>query len=143
MKDLPDFDLDRFMPYRLSVAAARTSEALAKQYKSRFGISIPEWRVLVHLAQSGNVSVRDIEKRVAMEKPKVSRAATRLEEAGYIRKKMHDTDKRLVSLSLTRKGKALMAKLLPLALAFQNELETQLGRSLAGLEKGLDRLLDD
>ena len=79
--DLPEFDLAGFLPYRLAVAARRTSEELARQYRSRFGISIPEWRVLVHLAQAGDVSVRDIEARVAMEKYMVSRAAKRLREA--------------------------------------------------------------
>src|SRR6056297_1094233 len=93
MKDrptLPDFDLGRFTPYRLAVAAEKTSEELARQYHARFGISIPEWRVLVHLAQpidgAETVSVRDIEARVAMEKSKVSRAAKRLEASGHIEK---------------------------------------------------------
>ena len=41
---LPEFDLAGFTPYRLAVAAEKTSEALARQYRERFGISIPEWR---------------------------------------------------------------------------------------------------
>ena len=141
MEDIPDFDLSRFTPYRLAVAAQRTSEELARQYRARFGISIPEWRVLVHLAHSGDVSVRDIEARVAMERPKVSRAASRLEEAGYIRKTPNATDRRLVRLALTDKGKALMRELLPLAQAYQNEIEHRLGPILEGFEKGIDRLL--
>ena len=96
---LPAFDLDGFTPYRLAVAAKRTSEELARQYKARFGISIPEWRVLVHLAHSGNVSVRDIEARVALEKYEVSRAAKRLREAGLIARTENETDRRLVQLS--------------------------------------------
>ena len=143
MTDLPDFDLARFTPYRLAVVAQRTSEELASQYRRRFGISIAEWRVLVHLAQSGNVSVRDIEARVAMEKYKVSRAATRLEKAGYIRKSANSDDRRLVSLALTGKGRTLMAELLPLAQAFQDEIEARLGEALDGFETGIDRLLAD
>ncbi len=141
MEDLPPFDLSRFTPYRLAVAAQKTSEELARQYRARFGISIPEWRVLVHLAQAGDVSVRDIEVRVAMERPKVSRAASRLEEAGYIRKTPNSVDRRLVRLSLTAKGHALMQELLPLAQAYQGEIEDRLGAVLDGFEQGIDRLL--
>lgn len=141
MTDLPDFDLERFTPYRLAVVARKTSEGLARIYRSRFGISIPEWRVLVHLAHAGDVSVRDIEARVAMEKSKVSRAAKRLEAAGFIRKTVSFEDRRLVSMSLTEKGKMLMSELLPLAMAYQRELEDQLGPALLGFEAGVERLL--
>ncbi|SMX36951.1 MarR family winged helix-turn-helix transcriptional regulator [Maliponia aquimaris] len=148
MKDratLPDFDLGRFTPYRLAVAAERTSEELARQYRARFGISIPEWRVLVHLAQpldgAETVSVRDIEARVAMEKSKVSRTASRLEAAGLIEKAVDAGDRRLVRLALTAKGRVLMAELLPLALAYQQEIEARLGEAFAGLESGLQALL--
>lgn len=140
---LPDFDLERFTPYRLSVAAKRTSEELARQYRARFGLSIPEWRVLAHLSHSGNVSVRDIEARVAMEKYEVSRAAKRLEVAGYIEKTVNEADRRLVSLALTDRGQALMAELLPLAMAYQKDIEARLASAFEGFEKGLERLLKD
>lgn len=140
---LPDFDLMRFTPYRLAVAADKTSEELARQYRARFGISIPQWRVLVHLAHAGDVSVREIEARVAMEKSKVSRAASKLEEAGLIAKRVNDHDRRLVRLSLTDKGQALMAELLPLAQAYQDEIETRLGTLFDELERGLSELLTD
>ncbi|WP_253732724.1 MarR family winged helix-turn-helix transcriptional regulator [Thioclava sp. JE_KL1] len=139
--EMPEFDLYSFTPYRLAVAAEKLSERLARQYRDRFGISIPEWRVLVHLAQSDDVSVRDIEARVAMEKSKVSRAASRLEASGLIAKTRHEGDKRLVKLRLTANGRAMMAELLVLANAFQAELEAELGDAATKLETGLDRLL--
>lgn len=142
---LPDFDLARFTPYRLAVAAEKTSEALARQYRSRFGISIPEWRVLVHLAQpldgADTVSVRDVEARVAMEKSKVSRAASRLEASGYVLKTVDESDRRLVRLALTARGRALMAELLPLAEAYQAHIEARLGDAFAEFEAGLEALL--
>lgn len=137
------FDLKGFTPYRLAVAAQILSERLAKQYRSQFGITIPEWRVLVNLTQRNDLSVRDIEVHVAMEKSKVSRAASRLEEAGYIAKSRHDGDKRLVKLRLTERGRDLMAELLPMAEAFQKEIEAELGDTFSGFEAGLDRLLGE
>lgn len=140
---LPDFDLYGFTPYRLAVAAKHTSEQLARQYRDRFGISIPEWRVLVHLAHSGNTSVRDIEARVAMEKYEVSRAAKRLREAGLIERKENPDDRRLIILSLTAEGQKMMAELLPMAKAHQAELEKRLGDAFKQLEAGLEALLKD
>lgn len=140
---LPDFDLYGFTPYRLAVAAKHTSEQLARQYRDRFGISIPEWRVLVHLAHSGNTSVRDIEARVAMEKYEVSRAAKRLREAGLIERKENPEDRRLIILSLTADGQKMMAKLLPMAKAHQAELEKRLGDAFKQLEAGLEALLNE
>ena len=135
------FDLEGFTPYRLSVAARKTSQALAQRYRARFGISIAEWRVLAHLAASGDVSVRDIEQRVDLPKYEVSRAAKRLTGAGLIDKTPHEGDRRLVRLRLTAAGNAMMAELLPLAQAYQDEIDARLGEAAAGLEAALDRLL--
>lgn len=104
MNQLPPFDLAGFSAYRLTVAAQKLSDAFARQYRDQFGISNPEWRVLVHISQSDGTSIRDIEARVAMEKSKVSRAAKRLEQAGYISKQINKTDRRLLHLHLTSKG---------------------------------------
>jgi DNA-binding MarR family transcriptional regulator len=125
------FDLTEFLPYQLAVAAERVSRAFAEIYRQEFGLSIPEWRVLAHLNQSGAVSVRDIEARVGMEKSKVSRAVSRLERSGYVGKQINDGDRRLLSLSLTPEGRALVARILPRALEFQAGLVAQLG-PLAG-----------
>ncbi len=140
---LPAFDLFGFTPYRLAVAAKHTSDELARQYRARFGISVPEWRVLVHLAHSGEVSVRDIEARVAMEKYEVSRAAKRLREAGLIERRENPQDRRLIILSLAPKGRDMMAELLPMAKAHQAELEHRLGPAFQQLEAGLEALLKE
>jgi len=140
---LPDFDLMGYTPYRLAVAAQTLSEELAKQYKERFGISIPEWRVIVHVAHSGGASVRDIEARVGMEKSKVSRAASRLEERGFVTKRINPQDRRLIHLCLTPKGHTLMTELLPIAHAFQQEVEKRLGATFVGFEAGLDKIIGD
>lgn len=136
------FDLNTFLPYRLNAAASRISRAFADRYRAEFGISIPEWRVLAHLYQSGDVSVRDIESRVDMEKSKVSRAATRLEAAGYITKAVNDTDRRLLSLHLTADGRELVARLIPVAMQFQAEMLSQLGPLAQAMDDGLTALLN-
>ncbi len=138
---LDAFDLSGFLPYRLAAAAARVSRVFAERYREEFGISIPEWRVLAHLHHTGPVSVRDIEARADMEKSKVSRAASRLEKAGYIEKAVNDSDRRLLQLKLTPEGRALMRRILPVAMQFQAEIRDRLGPAAEGLDAALDLLL--
>lgn len=142
MPPTPDFDLTAFLPYRINAAASRISRAFADRYREEFGISIPEWRVLAHLHHAGDVSVRDIEARVDMEKSKVSRAASRLEQAGYITKAVNEADRRLLALRLTPEGQALVARLIPVAIQFQDEMLAQLGPLAEGLDAALGVLLE-
>ncbi|KXF78009.1 MarR family transcriptional regulator [Paramesorhizobium deserti] len=136
------FHLDDFLPYRLSVAATRISRRFAALYEAEAGLTIPEWRVLAHLDHSGSVSVRDIHARVNLDKSMVSRAASRLQEAGLVRKSEHGTDRRLVALELTSDGLALMQRLERIAENFQAELLAELDEDAAGLSKALDRLIE-
>lgn len=131
------FQLDQFLPYRLSVAATQVSRRFASRYAAEAGLTIPEWRVLAHLGQSGAVSVRDITARVNLEKSVVSRAATRLERAGYVRKSDHERDQRLVALELTASGQTLMERLSEIAEEFQAELLTELGEDASAFRRSL------
>ena len=138
---MADFDLDGFLPYQLAVLAGRISREFATLYRERFGISIPEWRVLAHLSQSGSVSVREIHQKVDMDKSKVSRAAARLEAAGYLTKRENAADRRLVSLALTEKGRALIAEIAPIAQAFERDVEDRLGEAAPAFRDALRQLL--
>lgn len=137
------FNLDEFLPYRLNVAATLISRRFAALHHEQSGLSIPEWRVMAHLANEGAVSVRDIHKRVNLDKSIVSRAASRMENAGLLRKSGHETDRRLIALELTDKGHDLMQDLGRIADAFQAELRAELGQDAASFEAGLDRLIAD
>lgn len=135
-----EFVLDEFLPYRLNVLAGRISREFAQRYREKFGISIAEWRVVAHLSQSGTVSVREIHSRVDMDKSKVSRAAARLEAAGYVEKRVNAADRRLVELSLTEKGRAMMDELAQVAGDYQRELFARVG-DRATLEGMIARLM--
>ena len=115
-------ELDRFLPYLVNTLGNRLSQELGEIYASRFGISIPEWRVIAQLSQHRDVSIREVFSRVAMDKAKVSRAAARLELTGLVEKRVNPADKRLISLKLTEAGRALFEQIAPLALAYETEV---------------------
>src|SRR5450432_4551564 len=48
-KKRPALDLFRFVPFRLNRLAAEVSSALSDEYQARYGLDIPEWRVLATL----------------------------------------------------------------------------------------------
>lgn len=137
------FDLSAFLPYQLAVASSRISREFAERYKAEFGLSIPEWRVLAHLAQSDAVSVREIHARVDMDKSKVSRAAARLEASGLIEKRENEADRRLLDMRLTAKGRDLIARIVPIADTYQAEMIAQLGSLAPGFRAGLFKLYED
>ena len=137
-----DFDLTAFLPYRLAIAAAKVSRAFSNRYSREFGLTIPEWRVLAHLSKGGVVSVRDIHAVVDMDKPTISRAASRLGEKGLVAKVGQTQDARLVGLSLTDKGRALMDRLIPMALDYQTQVMAGLGDRAAGLDQGLRAVME-
>jgi len=138
---LPDFDLDGYLPYRMAVIASLLSKGLADQYRKRFGITVAEWRVLLNVGYSDKVSVRDIERRVSLEKSKVSRAATRLEEAGYLSKCVDESDRRLLRLTLTDKGVQLLTEIVPLAQSYQEEVKAMLDGKFDALQDALGTLM--
>ena len=140
---LPEFDLDRFVPYRFAVIADRMSANLADQYRHKYGITVAEWRVLVNLAYSAGVSVRDIEWRVSLDRPKISRAVARLEARGLLTKAVDGKDRRLLKLALTEAGTQLVSELVPLAQAYQDDIEKRLAGKFAQLQVALDDLMKE
>jgi DNA-binding MarR family transcriptional regulator len=109
-------DLDRFVPYRLSVLTNRVSGAIARHYSERFDLSIPEWRVMAVLGQTPALSAREVAARTAMDKVQVSRAVASLMRARRVARSVDAKDGRIMRLSLTRQGKAIYDEIVPLAL---------------------------
>lgn len=138
-----NFDLSAFLPYQLAVVASRVSKGFADRYRAEFGLSIPEWRVLAHMAQFDAVSVREIQARVDMDKSKVSRAAARLEATGLIEKRGDPKDRRLLDMRLTAQGRDLMARITPIAEAYQAEILAKLAADAPVFRASLQRLLGE
>jgi len=137
------FVLDEFLPYQLVVLAGRVSRDFSTIYREKYGLSVSEWRVLAHLSQAGAVSVREIHAKVDMDKSKVSRAASRLEKAGYVTKETHTSDRRLVALALTTAGREIIQQLTPLARQFEREVLAQLGGKAGEFREQVTALLAD
>jgi len=113
-------DLDRFLPYRLSILSNQVSDAIARQYSDRFGLSIPEWRAMAVLGGTPGLSAREVAERTAMDKVQVSRAIDSLVRARRVARVADAQDGRIQRLSLTAKGRAIYDEVVPLALHLED-----------------------
>jgi DNA-binding MarR family transcriptional regulator len=133
--------LEQFLPYRLSVLSNRLSAAIAASYSQRFGLSIPEWRVMAVLAPSPGLSAAEVAERTAMDKVAVSRALGRLLKTGRARRETAPGDRRRSVLELTAEGRRIYRRIVPALLKFQAELLGGLSPAeRRALEAALDRL---
>lgn len=138
----PDtIDLDRFLPYRLSVLTNVVSSTIADAYQRRFGLSIPEWRVLAVLARHPGVSAAEVARLTRMDAVAVSRAVARLLAAGRLRRTIARDDRRRSVLAVTATGTAVYREVAPLALGYERELLATLDAAeRAALDRALDAL---
>lgn len=120
-KEPPSLQLKHFLPYRLNILSKRISDTLSKVYTQEFGISIPEWRVLVWLKNQPNLSAKEIS-TYYMDKTQVSRVTHQLEKRQLIQRQIDKNDCRSFQLSLTTAGKDLIDRIIPGAIAWEDEL---------------------
>jgi DNA-binding MarR family transcriptional regulator len=114
--------LSRFVPYRLSVLTNIVSSAIAGAYAQRFGLTIPEWRVVAVLADSPNLSAAEVAQRTAMDKVAVSRAVSSLLRAKRIQRRMASADRRRSVLRLAAAGERVYSQVVPFALSYEKAL---------------------
>jgi DNA-binding MarR family transcriptional regulator len=114
--------LEKFLPYRLNVMASLVSQALSRIYADRYGIGVPEWRVLVTLGQFGMMTGKAVGAHSHMHKTKVSRAVAQLEKRKLVVRRANRADLREAFLALTPAGRAMYDDLAPVALKFAERL---------------------
>lgn len=111
-----------FLPYQLSVASNAVSTRIAEQYRTRFDLKPTEWRVMAVLGDSGPHTQRELGQLTLMDKVPVNRACKTLEERGLAARAPNERDGRSHHLALTAEGRAVHARIMPLAEAIESEL---------------------
>ena len=114
--------LEHFLPYQLNVVSSLVSQALSRVYARRYGIGVPEWRVVVTLGQYGVMTAKAVGAHTHMHKTKVSRAVTLLEKRRLVTRRANRDDMREAFLSLTAAGRAMYEEVAPHALDFARRL---------------------
>src|SRR3979490_1739629 len=116
-------DLFRFVPFRLNRLAAEGSAALSDGYQERYGLDIPEWRVLATLGfRNDACSAQYIAHCTRTHKSTISRAVTALMKRQLVERVENEDDRREFRLRMTKKGTALYEELIPRLLRREQEI---------------------
>jgi DNA-binding MarR family transcriptional regulator len=119
-----------FLPYLMSVSTNAVSDMIAGEYRARFGLKIPEWRVMAVLGDAGAQTQRSLVGATRMDKVAVNRACKVLEERGLLARSPNSADGRSHHIELTAAGRAVHAEIMPLAL----DMEKRIFASLSAAE---------
>ncbi len=114
--------LSDFLPYMLSVTSNAVSGRIALEYRSRFGLKVPEWRVMAVLGDAGALTQRELTAMTLMDKVAVNRACKDLEERGLAWRQPNTRDGRSHLLELTEEGRRMYGEIMPLALEMERRL---------------------
>ncbi|MGA9090230.1 MAG: MarR family transcriptional regulator [Bradyrhizobium sp.] len=146
---LARLDLFKFVPFRLNRLAAEVSSELSGEYQARYGLDIPEWRVLATLGfRTEACSAQYIAHCTRTHKSTISRAVTALMKRQLVERVENRHDRREFVLRMTRKGKSLYERLIPRLLRKEREIMSCLtakerddfARMLGKIESSLDLL---
>ena len=139
-------DLFRFVPFRLNRLAAEVSAALSGEYQQRYGLDIPEWRVLATLGFGDDAcTAQYIAHCTRTHKSTISRAVTALMRRQLVERVENQDDRREFALRMTRKGNALYQELIPRLLRKEQDIlsclsaaeRKEFARMLGKIETGL------
>ena len=126
-----------FLPYLLSVTSNAVSDRIADEYRARFGLKIPEWRVMAVLGDAGPLTQRELVGATRMDKVAVNRACKVLEERGLLARSPNARDGRSHHLELTAAGRSVHGEIMPIALEMERRLFAPLSTSEVQTFKGL------
>ena len=113
-----------FLPYLMSVTTNAVSDMIAGEYRARFGLKSPEWRVMAVLGDGANgaCTQQALTRITLMDKVAVNRACKVLEGRGLVQRVPNERDGRSHLLELTEEGRSIHREVMPLALATERDL---------------------
>jgi|GEM_PF-548721 len=112
----------------IHILSNRITRAFSAEVEPKFGISLPEWRVIMTLAWRETSTANDIIAIWSLDKMAANRAIRKLEEADLVRRRRSADDRRRFDLSLTPEGRRLYDKIVPAANERYQEIVSVLSR---------------
>lgn len=136
---MPTLQLRNFLPYLLSIAANSVSRVIAAAYEERFGLSVPEWRLIAVLHEYGGdgCTQQDLVRLTMMDKVAVSRAAIALVKRRLVDRSDDAHDGRAHRLQLSKSGHELHRRIAPAALNYESELLASFSASEIAALRGM------
>ncbi|HEY2531358.1 MAG TPA: MarR family transcriptional regulator [Xanthobacteraceae bacterium] len=115
MKHRSKLDLDDYLPYLINRVGVIIAEQFGDEALAPHRLSIAMWRVMAVLASRGSQRQIDLADSTSIEVSTLSRLVTRLVRMGLVTRTRSVNSSREVAVTLSAKGAALVARLIPVA----------------------------
>jgi DNA-binding MarR family transcriptional regulator len=106
-----------YLPYRLAITSNAVTGLIAGDYGEKFGLTVPEWRIMAVLGEAGAMTQRDLVRATLIDKVAVNRACKALDTRGLVARSPNAADGRSHHLLLSEAGRAMHDEIWPLARA--------------------------
>jgi DNA-binding MarR family transcriptional regulator len=117
MTDATEESVSWLLNYAGRLAARRTTSKLQVH-----GITPPQWTVLAQLIQQDGQSLSGLGSRALFDGPTMTGIVDRLETGGLVERRRDSSDRRVINLYLTQRGRDLMAALPPVSQMTDEEI---------------------
>jgi DNA-binding MarR family transcriptional regulator len=120
--------LDGYLPYLMARASYLISAQFQRHLASK-GIRTSVWRLLATLAGTNGLTVGELADEMLLQQPTVTKIVDRMEGDGLVARQSSANDRRQVIVSLTPRGRTLIAALQKEAEQHQNDVLASYSRS--------------
>jgi DNA-binding MarR family transcriptional regulator len=114
-------DLADYLPYLANRVGTIIAEQFGAEALAEHGLSIAMWRVMAALAADGSQRQIDLAELTSIDVSTLSRLVSRLVHIGLVTRTRSASSNREVAVTLSAKGAALVARLIPIAREFERD----------------------
>lgn len=114
--------LERYLPYRLSILSNRISALISEIYSDKFALSITEWRIMAVLGEYPDVSADEVSLKTQIEKSILSRAINKLVQRKLLQREFDPLDRRRSMLRLTATGLSVYDEVVPVSYDYEKAM---------------------
>jgi DNA-binding MarR family transcriptional regulator len=137
-------ELGDYLPYLVNRVGTIIADQFGAEALAPHGLSIAMWRVMAVLASNGAQRQIDLAELTSIDASTLSRLVTRLVAIGIVTRTRSANSNREVAVELSAKGDALVARLIPIARAYETAAIAGLpAHDLAVLKRCLRRVYDN
>lgn len=138
------------MPYRIEDSlgfAIHRTDMRFKQVGAKFlrpyGLTPEQYAALATLCNRDGMSQRELADHLVKDRPNITRILDKLQQKGFVERKLDPADRRVHRLHATTEGQQLMQELIPSVLELREQMFSVLSsKEQKNLRDLLDRLFD-
>ena len=137
-------DLTSYLPFLVNRVGVAIAEGFSSERLKREGLTIYMWRVLAVLADTGEQRQVDLADMTSIDAPTISRLVTRLAHLKLVTRTRSSTSNREVRVVLTPKGAAVVRRLIPSALGWEDKATAGMSpKEVAAVKRTLARMYEN